>query len=300
MKLKWLLSHVLGLIVLSIVLAVLVSLAPSRYSTSQAAAPVGTLISEIDPYTAQTPVPRVPGYGVVTVDLDPGTPDTIFAYILSEHTVSLFHLHGRDFIPGDTVEWVIKTVPADAAVLNGTIFILEDGTGQTRQLNLPDGHYIVYWRLAGYPGDETLVPFTVRRSATDPVETSTPSSEPGEINNPGVIVAGRLAQVSVACHGCWSSFAQVWVGGTEQPSQGLAPDAEGSLAALWTFWNTESWQIRVRVTLPAELDPNRWKLILWVGTGPADYIWADEVAFTLVPHQQTRLNFQLVDTLTWQ
>lgn len=95
-------------------------------------------------------------------------------------------------------------------------------------------------------------------------------------------------------------MAQVWVGGTEQRSQPFAPDASGTHAVLWTFWNDETWEIRVKISLPAELDTNRWKFILWVGTGPQDYIWADETTFNLDPHQLVKITFQLVDTYSWQ
>ena len=101
------------------------------------------------------------------------------------------------------------------------------------------------------------------------------------------------------CEGCWSNFAWLWVGGTEQQPQALVPDSTGEPAALWTLWNNVPWEIRVKVTLPAGLDPNRWKFILWVGTGPKDYLWTDETTFTINPNQTFKIDFQLVDTAYW-
>ena len=283
---KSLATYILGLISLSLALAVLVSFTPTLYSASLAGAPLAG------------------SNGYVLVQKDAGDPDPIYAsaYVLAEPRVGLFHLHGFDFDPGSAIHWVIKTLPGDTSVLVGTLIIQADGTGYTGQLSLPNGRYTVYWHLACCPDNETPIVFKVERLPADPAETVTPmpTPAPAPVVIPTDAPSDRLAQVSVLCQGCWSSMAQVWVGGTEQPSQALIPDASGSHAALWTFWNTESWQIRVRVTLPAELDANRWKLILWVGTGPQDYIWADETTFNLGPHQLSKINFQLVDTFFWQ
>lgn len=275
-------NYILDLIVLSLVLAVLVSLSPALYSTSLAAA----LSAGCD--------------GYIMVHKDAGDPDPIYASFLELPGVGLFHLHAYAFDPGNTVEWVIRQQTGDLEVLVGTLTILADGTGQTGQLHLPNGAYTVSWHQAGCPAGDKFQAFTVERQQTDPAGTVASLSNHHEIVMPSSAVTDRQAQVAVLCQGCWSSSAQVWVGGTEQPSQLFAPDAVGTLAALWTFWNDKPWQIRVRVLLPTELDANRWKLILWVGTGPQDYIWADETTFNLGPHELVTLNFQLVDTYSWQ
>ena len=270
-----------------------------------------------DPTETSTPAPKptqtstpLPGCGgEVNIHKDAGEPDPITAVVLAEPRVCLFHLHGYRFDAGSTVEWVIKTLPGDTPVLSGNLTIQADGTGYTGQLSLPNGRYTVYWHQAGCPDDQ-LVVFKVECQPTDPTETVTATPQPNETATPmpaeiptatpTSAPQDRLAQVSILCHGCWSSIAQVWVGGTEQRSLVFAPDAGGTPAVLWTFWNNEPWQIRVRVMLPAELDANRWKLILWVGTGPQDYIWADETTFNLEPRQWVKINFQLVDTSFWQ
>lgn len=108
------------------------------------------------------------------------------------------------------------------------------------------------------------------------------------------------ANLSVLCQGCWSNEAKLWVGGTEQtPPQRFALDANGWPAVHWTLWNLVPWELRVKVSLPAGLDPNRWKFIRWVGTGPNDYLWTDEWTGTMNPSQSIKIDFQLVDTAFW-
>jgi hypothetical protein len=272
----------LGLVGFSLALALVVSLVPSLSPVSRAG------------------VASAGCCGDLQVHKDAGEPDPMYASISSMPEVGLFHLHAFSFDADATVEWVITRQSDGAQVLDGALTLQADGTGQTGQLSLPNGPYVVVYHEVGCPGGDKIQEFLVARQPVDVVGTVTPTSEPDDAIVPCVIPTTGPAQVSVLCYGCWSSSAEVWVGGTEQPSQSLAPDASGVLAALWTFWNDETWQIRVRVTLPAELDANRWKLIMWVGTGPQDYIWADETTFNLAPHQLTKVVFQLVDTYLWQ
>lgn len=279
---KYLATSILGLIALSLALAVLVSFIASPYSAILAGAPSAGCD------------------GDVMVHKDAGEPDPITANVLAEPRVCLFHLHGYRFEPSSTVEWVIKKQTDNTQVLAGTLAVLVDGTGQTGQLSLPNGQYTVYWNQVGCPDGDKLIVFKVECQPTDPVETVTPIPTAAPVAIPTGVLSDRLAQVSVLCQGCWSAMAQVWVGGTKQRSQPFAPDASGTHAVLWTFWNDETWEIRVKISLPAELDTNRWKFILWVGTGPQDYIWADETTFNLDPHQLVKITFQLVDTYSWQ
>ncbi len=101
------------------------------------------------------------------------------------------------------------------------------------------------------------------------------------------------------CQGCWGNQAILWVGGAEQPALTFVPNHEGWPAVHWTLWNSDPWTLRIKATLPAGLDPNRWKLLLWTGSGPDDYIWTDEVTFTIYPGQSVLYDFQLVDTAFW-
>jgi hypothetical protein len=283
-------SNLWHIVTLALVLVSLSGLVPALNSTSLAAAP------------------SVGCDGSIMVHKDAGEPDPITAGILvlppsgvsALPRVGLFHLHAVGFDAGSLVGWVIKNQADGTQVLAGELSIRIDGSNQTNQLRLQNGQYVVYYHEAGCPAGDKSQEFSVERQETGPAETINPAINPGVFTAPGNLPSSGRASVSVVCRGCWSSVAQVWVGGTEQSPQVLAPDASGALAALWTFWNSSSWQIRVRVTLPVGLNTNRWKLIAWVGTGPQDYIWADDVTFRLDPHQLSQVVFQLVDTYSWQ
>lgn len=89
------------------------------------------------------------------------------------------------------------------------------------------------------------------------------------------------------------------MGGTEQPPLSFVPNHDGWPAVHWTLWHSEPWALRIKVTMPDGLDPNRWRLLRWVGDGPNDYIWTDEVSVTLYPGQDAFYDFQLVDLYFW-
>ncbi|MHB1356422.1 MAG: hypothetical protein ACYCZF_10655 [Anaerolineae bacterium] len=90
------------------------------------------------------------------------------------------------------------------------------------------------------------------------------------------------------------------MGGTEQTPQKLEVDTYWlHPSGGWTLWNTVPWSIRVQVTMPLGLAPERWKFIMWVGIGPDDYLWVDERTFTIDPNGYVITDFQLVDTKYW-
>ncbi len=328
----------LGLIALSLSLAVLANFVNSSISVSQAAA--------IVPDCARCD-------GTVKTHNDPGEPNPITK---DEPKVCLFHLHGLNFDPGSIVDWWIETQPGGTVVLSGAVTILADGTYKTGQLSLPDGQYKLYWHEEGCPGDDKHKVFKVEcvlpTATFTPQPTATNTPEPTATNTPVTPTATPVtptetpviptetpvtptqtpitptpvtptwtpptatpviptatptkppergtSNLGVLCQGCWSNEATLWVGGTEQtPPQRFALDANGWPAVHWTLWNLVPWKLRVKVSLPAGLDPNRWKFIRWVDTGPNDYLWTDEWTGTMNPSQSIKIDFQLVNTSSW-
>ncbi|NLV75158.1 MAG: hypothetical protein GXY52_10855 [Chloroflexi bacterium] len=102
------------------------------------------------------------------------------------------------------------------------------------------------------------------------------------------------SNTSINCAGCGDAKLRVWVGGTEQPVLNMAVDAFGNNGTLLTLWNCEPWEVRVQVELPEDVDPDKWQLILWNGTGPDDYTVTDEATFWAGAGSSQTIRFQLV------
>jgi len=288
----------LALAAVTLVLALMVSLTTNSAPVSLAAVSSGDADAMPDSSA-----------GTVNLHNDPGEPSPIDK---NEPKVCLFHLHGFYFKPFNSVVWQIATQPGNVVMLSGTEVAGTDGTFKTRQYNLPNGMYKLYWREQGATIKHKV--FTVDCPTPTPTNTptATPTSTPEwqELPSPtptSTLVptatptprSGPRSDVGVLCQGCWSNQAILWVGGTEQPPLTFVPNHDGWPAVHWVLWHSEPWVLRIKVTMPAGLDPNRWRLLLWVGDGPDDYIWTDEVSVTIQPGENLFYDFQLVDLYFW-
>jgi len=229
---------------------------------TETSTPNPTLTATLVPTETSTPVPTPTQVsGDVVIVPDP-----------NKQTITL---NASGFGNCQELDWQIVKDPGGEVVYSGTIHLV-DGAGSSGPWDVGFGAFQVIW-IACQQDNQVPVIFVPRGRAP-------------------------ISQVSVKCEGCWDNVAYLWVGGTEQTPQPLVMDTQPgdpSPAALWVLWNVVPWQVTVKVSMPAGLDTNRWKFILWTGSGPTDYIWADEATYTLNPFGFVQADFQLVDTTYW-
>jgi LPXTG-motif cell wall-anchored protein len=143
-----------------------------------------------------SPGPGTPGdNGTIKVH-NPGTPDEDNR---NEPKVCDFEITADHFDGLQEVSWQItpksnKSGWSEDPALEGTLTLDDEGAGTTEVLDLPDGHYKVYWTFEGQNSEDAKHKvFKVRcedpedPKPTVPEETpgEEPTTPPGEEENPG-------------------------------------------------------------------------------------------------------------------
>ncbi|GEM_PF-2942871 len=250
-----------------------------------------------------------------------------------------FHLYAEGFFGYDWIKWGIYDKNSGDLVRTGTFRADYWGKVRGPVMSLPAGHYKLVWisyscdpwmRLECSKKHKVFksncVPTptptntptktntpkptnTPEPTATKPAPTATSTAEPyveptrtaePEIRPTLTPLPDGRSNIAVLCQGCWDNQATLWVGGTEQTTIKFVPAADGWPAVNWILWNDVPWEIRIAVTMPPNLDESRWRMLLWVGTGPEDFIWTQELTDTINPGDNILYDFQLVDLEHWQ
>lgn len=107
--------------------------------------------------------------------------------------VCTFYLVGRGFDAGQQISWKIESWPPTgdrSVVKTGTLVLDENGTGRTPDMNLPNGHYKLFWNFVGENGKAKHKVFWVKcpkpsESTTPTPSESTSSSPPGSPSSSG-------------------------------------------------------------------------------------------------------------------
>ncbi|WP_340381847.1 hypothetical protein U5640_35400 [Streptomyces sp. SS7] len=95
--------------------------------------------------------------------------------------VCLFYIDAFNFDAGETATWVIETQPPSSgpAGATGQIVINTDGTGQSEEINLPDGHYkLTFTTPDGDGGPDKQKTFWVDCASGSPSPSGSPSTSP--------------------------------------------------------------------------------------------------------------------------
>ncbi|GAA4208538.1 hypothetical protein [Actinocatenispora rupis] len=99
----------------------------------------------------------------------------------NEPHVCVFYLDAFGFDAGQSVTWEIDQHPPTGRteVGSGTI-TLPDGSGRTKDMRLPDGHYKLFWTFAGEHGKAKQKVFWVdcAESSASPSPSTSPSTGP--------------------------------------------------------------------------------------------------------------------------
>jgi hypothetical protein len=134
--------------------------------------------------------------GAATASTPPGDNGTVKVHQTStaasdprnEPHVCAFYLVGFNFDPTQRVTWRIvgwaPTGDRKTAALSGTLTLDASGHGRTADLNLPDGHYKLYWNFNGEHGSAKHKVFWVKCKKPSPKPSHTASHSPKPTASP--------------------------------------------------------------------------------------------------------------------